>query len=55
MNWLRRIMRLPPSDIDRLEARADRIIEAVKVVRIVVVPKNPRAHAELNKLEGRRG
>lgn len=55
MKWLRRVLRLRPSETDETVDRADRVLENVKAVRIVVIAKNQRALAELRKLEGRRG
>ena len=52
MKWLRRVLRLRPSDTDKVLDRADRYVDNVKSVRIVVVPKNDRALAELRRLEG---
>ena len=52
MKWLRRLLHLSPSDTDKVLDRADRYVDNVKSVRIVVVPKNDRALAELRRLEG---
>jgi hypothetical protein len=49
---LRKLLHLPPSETDELTDRAERYVDNVKSVRIVVVPKNQRALAELRRLEG---
>ena len=51
MKWLRRLLHLRPSDTDETLERADAVIKHVDSVRIVVVPKNARALAELRRLE----
>ena len=51
MKWLRRVLRLRPSEVDETLERADAVLQNVKAVRIVVVPKNQRALAELRRLE----
>lgn len=51
MKWLRKLLRLPPSETDQTLERADRVIRNVDSVRITVVPKNARALAELRRLE----
>ena len=52
MKWLRKLLHLRPSDTDETLDRADRVLQNVKAVHIVVVPKNERALAELRRLEG---
>ena len=51
MKWLRRLLHLSPSDTDKVLDRADRYVDNVKSVRIVVVPKDDRARAELERLQ----
>ena len=51
MKWLRRVLRLRPSETDETLDRADAVLKNVKSVRIVVVAKNQRALAELRRLE----
>jgi len=51
VKWLRRLLRLRPSETDEVLNRADRYVDNVDSVRIVVVPKNAHALAELRRLE----
>ena len=51
MKWLRRLLHIRPSETDEVLDRADRYVDNVKSVRIVVVPKNRRALEELRRLE----